>query len=97
MNNIEESTHIGAEVQFAVLGRTIALYKVNGDSITKLLEQAAELRQHEYEIADRATLFAALTRQLGDAHRAGRDTAPLIKRLVDLWRLEVFGTPIPPC
>lgn len=91
MKHNEESTHLGKEVQFAVLGRNIADHAAIGQDTTRLVEEASILRRLEHEITDRSTMFAALTRQIGDAARTGRDTAPLILRLVELRYREVHG------
>lgn len=91
MNNLEESTKLAKETQWATLGRAIADAMACGRSIEHLIEQAEILRRIEQQSADRETQFAALARQIGDAARKGRNPAPLLERLRQLRHFELTG------
>jgi hypothetical protein len=85
MNNIEESTKLGKEVRWAVIGRAIA----DGVELQRWVSEAAILRRQEQDSACRETQFAALARQVGDAVRSGADLAPLLDSLRALRKHEL--------
>ncbi len=94
MNNAEESTKIAKETRFAVLGRAIADNATAGESNARLILEAQILRRKEQDGWTRMTSFAALTRQLGDAARSGKDLSPILVALVAL-RASELGTKQP--
>jgi hypothetical protein len=49
------------------------------------------LRRIEQDSADKATRFAGLARQVGDAARNGKETQPILDKLVELRRIERTG------
>ena len=89
MKNAEEATKISRESKWAILGRAIADYSMMGENPAALIHEAAILRQSEQEQRDKATRFAGLARQVGDAARNGAETAPLLLLLRDLRRAEI--------
>jgi cyanophycinase-like exopeptidase len=74
----ETQSRTAKEAGLATLGRNIADTAARGDDLGHLIIDAANRRASEQSNVDRATQFAALVRQIGDAHRQHRDLAPLI-------------------
>ena len=89
MNNAEVATKMSRETKWAILGRTIADCIRMGENPAALIDEAATLRQTEQERRDKATRFAGLARQVGDAARNGAEIAPLLLLLRDLRRAEI--------
>jgi hypothetical protein len=79
------------EAGFATLGRAIADAARSGGYAAGAIKDAANRRRAEHNAGDRATRFAALARQLGDAYEQGRDEQPLIDQLVALRNHEISG------
>jgi hypothetical protein len=88
MNNAEEATKINRETKWATLGRAIADYSRMGENPAALIDEAATLRQMEQDQTDKATRFAGLARQVGDAARNGAEMATLLL-LRDLRKAEI--------
>ena len=89
MNNAQETTKISREAKWAILGRTIADCIRMGENPAALIHEAATLRQMEQDRTDKASRFAGLARQVGDAARNGAEMAPLLLLLRDLKRAEI--------
>ena len=89
MNNAQEATKSSREAKWAILGRAIADSSRMGESPAAFIDEAAALRQMEQERTDKASRFAGLARQVGDAARNGAETAPLLLLLRDLRRAEI--------
>ena len=89
MNNAEEATKSSRETKWATLGRAIADSSRMGESPAAFIDEAAALRQMEQERTDKASRFAGLARQVGDAARNGADLAPLLLLLRDLRTAEI--------
>jgi uncharacterized GH25 family protein len=94
LSRLEESTKIASEAHWATLGRAIADELTRGGDAAALVEEATHRRYLEQQRADRETQFAALARQIGDAHRQHRELAPLIQKIRALRRAEL-GAPLP--
>ena len=94
MNNNEEATKIPREARWAVLGRAIADAVHSGQPTTALVVTAAMLRRQEQENWSRTITFAAITRQIGDAARTGKEYDHYIAQLASL-RWKELGTPDP--
>jgi hypothetical protein len=60
-----------------------------GENPAALIHEAAILRQSEQEQRDKASRFAGLARQVGDAARNGAEIGPLLVLLRDLRRAEI--------
>lgn len=91
MNNAEEATKIAREAKWATLGRAIADAATAGQNHEAMRSAAAQMRAAEYALASKQTQFAALARQIGDAHSQGKDTAHLVAQLVALRNRELGG------
>jgi hypothetical protein len=89
MNHAEEAIKSSRESKWATLGRAIADYSRMGENPAALINEAAILRQMEQERTDKATRFAGLARQVGDAARNGAEMAPLLQLLRDLRTAEI--------
>jgi hypothetical protein len=89
MNNAKEATKISPETKWATLGRAMADYSRMGQNPAPFINEAATLRQIELDRADKATRFAGLARQVGDAARNGAEIAPLLLLLRDLRTAEI--------
>lgn len=89
MKNAEETIKISRESKWATLGRAIADSSRMGENPAVFIHEAAILRQLEQERTDKATRFASLARQVGDAARNGAEIAPLLLLLRDLRTAEM--------
>jgi hypothetical protein len=89
MKNAEEAIKISRETKWATLGRAIADYSRMGENPASLIHEAATLRQMEQERTDKASRFAGLARQVGDAARNGAEIGALLLLLRDLRKAEI--------
>ena len=89
MNNAQETIKISREAKWAILGRAIADSSRMGENPAALIREAATLRQMEQDRTDKASRFAGLARQVGDAARNGAEIAPLLLLLRDLRTAEL--------
>ncbi len=83
----EEELRSSNEAGWATLGREMADHGL----LPYLLRDAAARRNAEQTSADRATMFAALARQIADAYLVQRPLGPLITELQALRKREATG------
>jgi hypothetical protein len=76
------------EARFAALTRQLADKALCGQPSVSEKSELALLRQTEQQSAAKATKFAAIGRQIGDAHAAGRDTGQLVADAARLRAIE---------
>ena len=93
MNNAEEATKVAKNTRFAILTRQAADTAIGGGNPAPIIAQLNRVRLAELQSSERLTAFAAIGRQLGDAHRAGRDYCDLLAAAISLRRIELGTTP----
>ena len=88
-SKLEEASKIVREAKFATLGRAIADAPENSDQLAWAINEATLRRSQEQANSDKLIEFAALARQIGDAHRQHKDLALLIQQIRELRRQEL--------
>lgn len=88
-SKLEEANKIAGETKWAVLGRSIADAHATGADTKRHISQAMQMRYVEQQQTDKLIAFAALTRQIGDAARNGKDLSALLERITELRRHEL--------